>query len=492
MHKSPMWGVGAALLLGGVTPLVIVERNNSHVDALTLLLAGGLVMLAACQLGWILGTPKGEKFAAAMFWVFVYIFAGLATLVQIALDTYPFDNRIYPGDLVATALVHLWIGIIAYLVGGSLWTSLRRTVNANKDGSRQTRQPWQFSQPQTVVVALVGLTAVGWKVWGYGVSAFFVSRHQTTNILTGQGLNTLDPFYTMENKTSGFISIFLTQYLVFAALFVILYSRHHRLWERTRPRRIDVYLVPPLIVANLIVNNPIGSPRMWFFVVLVGFASIYVPVYRGANIRLYVVGALVLLLFAFTFLDAFRWTKGPAETGGSVTQKLATDPSYPVLQMHLNGMEYVRVHGYTWGEQLLGAVFGIVPRSLWADKPIATGQVVDRYLRSTSLWTEGYVDFGIPGIVMLFLIAGAAIAWLSNAARRATPGLLHATFPMLVMLQLYVLRGSLMPSLATVYQLMLAVALTVAWGQRMTKPATLPTVRSRTNAWSRNRSGSRP
>ena len=469
-RTSPMWFVGSALLLGGVVPVATVLWSDSSADGGNLLLGGGLVVLAACQLGWILGTARGEKFAAAMFWVFIYIFAALATLVQVGLGVYPLDNRTYPGDLVTAGLVHLWVGVIAYVVGGALWTSLSRKVDARKGGSRLPRQPLQFSQVKTIFIALVGLSAVVWKVWGYGVSAFFVSREQTTAILAG-GPRTVGPFYTVEDKTGGLIATFLTQYLVFVALFVILYSRHYRLWERTRSQMlVSLFVIPPLIAANIIVNNPIGNGRWWSALILVGFVSIYFPYYRGTNIRIYVVGALVLLLFAFSSLDAFRFTEaGPAEASKSVTETLATDESYPVFQMHLNALEYIERHGYAGGEQLLGAVFGLVPRPLWEDKPIATGQIIDRYLRSTSLWTEGYFDFGIPGIVMLFLLFGAAVAWLSNAAQRTTPGFLHATFPLLAVLQLFVLRGSLLPSLGTAYQLLLAFALSAAWGQQRIK-----------------------
>lgn len=456
--------------LGALAPLLIVDRRaNTQADTISMALAIGLPVFAALQLAIILWRGRGEDFMKAMFWVFIYVFAGLATVVQIGLDEYPIDNQSYPTNLVGEGVVHLWVGVLAFLAGSWCYR-VCESRPGNLSSYREPRFRCIFSQRAAIICGVVGMVFVGWRLREYGIGAFFVSREQTTALLSGQGLQAVGPFYAETDKTTGLLWIFATQMLVFVSLFVLLYGRRYGFFVNRHQWVIDFYVVLPLIGANILVNNPIGNGRWWFVLVIVAFASIYFPYDRRGVIRLYTAGAAFLLLFAFASLDAFRFTAPSPSishpTGAGET--LATDPSYPVFQMHLKGLQYVHLAGHTHGRQLLGSVFGFLPHSVWPDKPGPTGQLIDpEYLRSASVWTEGYVDFGLAGIVALFFLIGLVIAWISDTSRRARPGLLHALFPLLAVLQLFVLRGSLQPALGTVYQLMFAFALV---SRRVSRP----------------------
>ncbi len=394
-----------------------------------------------------MATPT--RFASVIFYVFVYVFGGMASLAQLVTDDYPLDNRHYTPEQISFELLGIACGVIAFEIGVVLRRALRQS------GAPRS-QVWlvTFSPPRTVAIGCVGLLSVAVQVAKHGLTDFFVSREMTTALLAGQDPSS-GAFYMSADKTAGLLSTFLAQYFVFIALYLVLYSRRRGLWPASTLYG-DLgwrFFTALLVAANVVMNNPIGNGRWWFCLVFVTLASAYLPVNRRRNVVLYTVGALVVLLFAFTFLDAFRITDragvSPNESSG-----LSND-SYPVLQMGLNGDEYVESHGHTKGRQLTGSVLGFIPRALWPNKPTATGQVIDpQYARSASAWTELYVDFGLPGIIGFFALYGLLIRSVDDASHRLAPGVVQALFPLVATYQLFFLRGSFLPAVGVLYQIL--------------------------------------
>ena len=91
-------------------------------------------------------------------------------------------------------------------------------------------------------------------------------------------------------------------------------------------------------------------------------------------------------------------------------------------------IDYVSYEGYSYGNQLLSALLFFVPRSIWENKPLSTGQFIGDHLiyhhgfnynnLSNPLVSEGYINFGIYGVVaMAFLLALVIVkllAWLKS------------------------------------------------------------------------------
>jgi hypothetical protein len=120
-------------------------------------------------------------------------------------------------------------------------------------------------------------------------------------------------------------------------------------------------------------------------------------------------------------------------------------------------VEIVKAHGVQWGHQLAGSLLFFVPSSLWTSKPLATGIYLANYLISHySMWftnlsaplvAEGYLDFGLVGVVLYGAATAGMVVLFNGVARRAAnwmslPMALYAS-----LFLMFLLRGSLMVAL---------------------------------------------
>ena len=247
---------------------------------------------------------------------------------------------------------------------------------------------------------------------------------------------------------------------MFLALFLALYLRRNRNSSSGRDSvedhsclsgRRGRRLVLVLILANVVANNPIANPRYRFGGVLVALALVVVSIGTPKRFRLAIFSFLGLLLFVYPYAAVFRYDQRSLQLT-SLREQLVNSVDYGMFQQEMNGVVYVRSAGHTYGRQALGAALAFVPRKIWKDKPIQTGDLTSRSSfinASSSLWEEAYVDAGRAGIFVVFLIYG----WLSRVCdslyqqrRRGSPTVIGAAVPLFAAFQTFVLRGSLQPA----------------------------------------------
>jgi hypothetical protein len=120
-------------------------------------------------------------------------------------------------------------------------------------------------------------------------------------------------------------------------------------------------------------------------------------------------------------------------------------------------IEIAGAHGVQWGHQLLGSLLFFVPSSLWSTKPLATGIFLADYLIANySMWftnlsapliAEGYLDFGLVGVILYAGAAAFVVTLLNKIALRGSKWVYYPSAIYGGVFLMIVLRGSLMIAL---------------------------------------------
>jgi len=159
-------------------------------------------------------------------------------------------------------------------------------------------------------------------------------------------------------------------------------------------------------IGLLILGNPLSSSRFWFFTVLTTLALCTIKLTPG-RIRF---GALSLFfgsMFIFPLADYFRRAD---HSFGSVGSSAWLTGDFDALQITGAGIQWFQANGSVWGHQLLGAIFPVIPRSIWTGKPIDTGIMIARdsgmkFDNISGPWVaEGVINFGYLGVLIFPLM----------------------------------------------------------------------------------------
>ena len=139
----------------------------------------------------------------------------------------------------------------------------------------------------------------------------------------------------------------------------------------------------------------------------------------------------------------------------NITKNL-TDGNFDAYVMFMKTQKYVQANGITYGKQLLGAIFFFIPRSLWNSKPYGSGYTIHVAEGKTGaaanvscpLPAEGYINFGILGVVFFAAVLACVIRKLdkdfyqpANTCRIMRNKIVYAFIPTIVF---FMLRGDLM------------------------------------------------
>lgn len=171
------------------------------------------------------------------------------------------------------------------------------------------------------------------------------------------------------------------------------------------------------------------------------------------------------LVLIFPAMEIFRWFSR-VEKGNImelIRHNFSTcylDGHFDSHQMLITIMRYVDQFGITWGRQLLGALLFFVPRSIWPGKPEGTGHsaivALDQFYFtnvSANPAVEGYVNFGIVGVVLLAVLIGVlarradAFYW-RRREKRWEEKLGDSLYPFTMFMFFFLMRGDLMSAWA--------------------------------------------
>ena len=172
-----------------------------------------------------------------------------------------------------------------------------------------------------------------------------------------------------------------------------------------------------------------------------------------------VIGGLVLIFPALAiFRDASNISNGNfLSILKASMQRTYLEGHYDAHQMLITIVRYVQEFGMTWGGQLLGAVFFFVPRAIWPGKALGTGHTAVTALEqstfsnvSAPLVAEGYVNFGVVGVILFAVILGILLRRLDESYWRADTQLrlIRVVYPFSMLMFFFLLRGDMLSAWA--------------------------------------------
>lgn len=420
-------------VLSIVLPVALVSdipdrgRSEAWIITLLIMIYGGVRLSAS----WVSGRPRLFDF---FFWVFAYIFMGLAPTAQIRADAV---STTTPGidpafDLPTAGIVALGLG--CYELARAAWILLQHV-----------RPPRAAGVSRPVSAA----RAIGLAVVGLGISAFFVAQ--------------LGPAAALGSREAAFAARearwpdpALRAVMYAASVYPLLIATgalaQLRRVARSRAGRVG-FTVAALAAAVvlLLIVNPIASARYTFGTVAVALAVFAGAVATRSRARLTMLLAIAAFLFLFPIADAFRTDEVRVNRTSFFGEYLG-NPDYDAFWQVANSLAYWLDGLVEPARQFLGSILFWVPRAVWPDKPTDTGIVLAEYRGysfdnlSAPMWAEAMVNGGIAGVVVVFIALGILLRAMDVriATAFASGGVWAIVGAVLPVYMTILMRGSLL------------------------------------------------
>ncbi|MGW1170083.1 hypothetical protein [Streptomyces sp. NPDC002550] len=437
-----IWAVVLVVLLPG-----LVLRPHSGQVPTALFLQGVVVAHTGGALARVLTAPR-VRLAGLGFWMFSYIWFGLAPVTMLSSDTYPSPYRTgAQTSFAAVAVVEL--GLLAHSAG-TAFAARREHAGAARPAGRQPGMverllarrlaPWRVLLLCGLALALAVLLLPGQPG---GVAAYFTSREAVQGIVAAPD-GSSDAF--LQPLRSWSLSV-----PAFWALLSLLRLRPPPGGDRLL-RGIRRLLLPLLVVLNVVVNNPISKPRFWAGTVLLTLLFTVPRLCRPRASRAIVGALLAAVLVVFPYSDYFRYDDRQEVHVVSLAEQFTAKGDYDAFQQMQTGLDYARENGVS-PRNALGPLLFMVPRSVWPDKPEDTGIALARYAGSgllnlsAPLWIESYLWGGPAAVALVFCLLGAAGRRMDELRDRLLDrpdSLAVLLVPAFAFYQLILLRGSLL------------------------------------------------
>ena len=449
------WGLASSvgLLLAVIAPIIFSRPTLESLNHTPVLLAVAITWYAAVRL-WLLLMVGANRPISLTFWLFVYVFFGLAGLANAVAQEFPLLGIRYDKSEQLAAQLTILVGLAGYELG----CLFARDSRAQARWTRRLNRPTvKFSR--VAIIGILGIAAVAYFTYKYGLATRFSSRQTATETFFGGGDANVRLFQRTD-KTAGLLRLAIDGIPVFVALYLVLSQwRLGRVRAKVSGRTSRMGLVTRtlligLAVSVLLADNPLSTPRSRFLAVSIALLLALWPLVTPRRFRIFAVILVAGTLFVYPSADVFRTERRVVKTASLNTQ-FRTSPDFAMFQQEVNAQRYVRRHGHTSGRQSLGVAFAFVPKRFWPDKPGTTGslifpQAADRLPTSVTIWGWAYVEGGLPWVFILFAVFGSATGVLETAYRRQPRDRLTfaaAAVPLFAASQTLLLRGDPQPAM---------------------------------------------
>jgi hypothetical protein len=441
--------VGVAMVV--LVPVVLVYVTPAPKSA-TWLFALVVTTISGARYAWIVADGRRRLYEFT-FWVFTYVFLGVAPLVQLRSGQTPYTAPRIDTALQQAAMVVILVGIAAFVVGLSVSVP-RRGV------SRGAFVVNGVDLGRTVVLALFALALDAYFIATIGLGTLFSTRDElTAAVLSAWGGKWFAPLATPPTPA------------IIAGPLLVAFIALVKCIKQTRSREWPLFALTVFVgLALAITINPITNLRVVFGTAAMAIAALFGLFTTARLFRLTAILWVVVLIVVFPFADAFRRDPGGHLKSHSPLESLIT-PDFDALAQINNTLLYVERYGVTRGGQAAGVVLFWIPRRVWAGKPVDTTILVAESRgygfqnMSAPLWAEMYINGGWPLLVLGMFGLGIVVRSQDNRIEKSlqrarAPGVLACILPFYLTI---LLRGSLLQAMAFLSMVVVSAIFVSRW-----------------------------
>jgi hypothetical protein len=429
------WTPAAVILIAGfamfagVSSLILDGQISTTPDVAY---STTLLLLVTCS-GLLLSVfDRRAALADMFFWVYFVFFMAWPGWIQAMTTRFPWGLRHGPDSTVKAVSV-----TIAFLI---CYATVSKGLRWREATPKKVKAA--TAKPALVVGFLLGALVVATACAALVGSNLFVSR-----VEVGKSLS----------DTSMSYPYFIGKGVALAGLLVSLATV--RAGGRRSPVRVALIVGFGLLTALLF--NPLGNPRFQTLGVI--FCLLAFVLVRPSAIQKAIgataLGASTLGLFA-AFKQLGQTGTIDLSSGNFLEAPFSID--FDSLQQMIAAITYVKGFGFSWGQNLLSAIFFFIPRQIWPGKAEPTGIVVATNLNyyytnlSSPLPAEGYIALSWVGCLALAAFTAWLITRLERGAARTRSGAnvdrcLYAVISGYTVILLRGSLGSVLPQFGVVF-----------------------------------------
>ena len=410
-----------------------IRADHSLLDAPMLTMDFTVIAYSAYKIS-SMSTKLPERLMSVCFYVFVYIWLGLIPLYQLGTQQMSWRSVLSVAYYQLTFAVVIF-GIASYQLG--------YTLQRNRPETRQRG----IATPSITRLVIFAFFAVALAIW-FGplttpLELLFSDREALASGLSDSGSDTM----------TRLMSLALMRTPIYIALLMTLWR-----WRLDRKnRKLLGILLAAIIPVFLVANFPTVLSRTWLGTIVTSIIIAFIMTSPRPKAAYF---PLLLTVALLTLYPLAHYARSAAvDFDSTISQSILltySAGSFDVFAMIAQTLKYLdeAADPLAFGYQLLGPLLFWVPRSVWPGKPIGTGELIADKVGfeftnvSAPLWSEGLINFHLPGVFLLMFVFG----WFS---RRLESSVLPGGIPTFQSLavafmsgfQFIVLRGDLMTAM---------------------------------------------
>jgi hypothetical protein len=422
-----------------VFPVLVIKYTPAPADRTWWGLLA-VTTVSGLRYAWIVGAGTRRPYEMS-FWVFTYVFLGLAPLAQLRMEQIPDTTARVDPTLNGITIVIVMVGIASFGAGLVLARGRPHTSVSAPDPTPVPAPARTVDPRRALVLTVFALLADAYYIGKVGIGTLLSTR---ADLYAAVAADWADPVSAVVLSAAS-----MSVLVAFVALVKAADQQSHKDWGL-----MAVIVAVGLVLALTL--NPIANARYTFGTAALAVAALFGLLATRNRFRLTAILAVAAVILVFPLLDAFRYsTQGEFKSTSPLES--FTSPDYDAFAQINNTKLYTDRSGLTDGRQALGVVLFWVPRMFWDNKPTDTGILLANSRQypftnlSAPLWAELFINGGWPvlmaGMFALGVIARRQDEGIELTLQRArAPGVLACIMPFYLII---LLRGSLLQAMSS-------------------------------------------